>query len=563
MLRPLAPLKHRRRTQPTRAQSSSAAWAALDSIETTERVRVAGLLNAMAGLAGRRGFESFDFEDIRPNSMNPHRGAWRSDVRLPLSGNGGEALVRYVLRGSRLTAGDVALLMDAGAAALGKEPRVEDYVVSGRATVVGDLHGSLGDLGAAMELAGRPSPSNLVVFNGDFVDRGPDGVEVLCAVVALKLAFGPWVHLNRGNHEDASLSRVYDFEGELVAKYGDEAAPLLEKASDLFAALPLACVLEAGRSKTLVLHGCVPRDLPPLAAIRGAGRVVSCAAAHYDENATPDERLVQDVLWSDPSGEVWEPAGAPNWSRGGAGCVVGDEALAAWLARAGVTRLVRSHETGATGAEVADLGAGRERWTVFSASRYPHREGLNKAAVLVVDDLGGVAPRRWDAGEGVESRADPEAVEKRVRAALWRHRAPLRAALAEAGSLAAAADACAAVVGQPSTVWRDALLPPLGRPAEGGSWADALLDPSRRRSLGPFKQPRRSPTSRAANGLFDLMDADHDGVLTADEFFAAVAAVNAALPAERRIDGESVWGLLDSNGDGALDKSELAEALDR
>jgi Ca2+-binding EF-hand superfamily protein len=59
------------------------------------------------------------------------------------------------------------------------------------------------------------------------------------------------------------------------------------------------------------------------------------------------------------------------------------------------------------------------------------------------------------------------------------------------------------------------------------------------------------------------MDADHDGVLTADEFFAAVSAVNAALPAERRIDGESVWGLLDSNGDGALDKSELAEALDR
>ena len=312
MLRPLAPLKHRRRTQPTRAQSSSAAWAALDSIETTERVRVAGLLNAMAGLAGRRGFESFDFEDVRPNSMNPHRGAWRSDVRLPLSGNGGEALVRYVLRGSRLTAGDVALLMDAGAAALGQEPRVEDYVVSGRATVVGDLHGSLGDLGAAMELAGRPSPSNLVVFNGDFVDRGPDGVEVLCAVVALKLAFGPWVHVNRGNHEDASLSRVYDFEGELVAKYGDEAAPLLEKASDLFAALPLACVLEAGRSKTLVLHGCVPRDLPALSAIRGAGRVVSCAAAHYDESATPDERLVQDVLWSDPSGEVWEPAGVPN-----------------------------------------------------------------------------------------------------------------------------------------------------------------------------------------------------------------------------------------------------------
>ena len=30
-------------------------------------------------------------------------------------------------------------------------------------------------------------------------------------------------------------------------------------------------------------------------------------------------------------------------------------------------------------------------------------------------------------------------------------------------------------------------------------------------------QRRRSPTSRAANGLFDLMDADHDGVVTQQE----------------------------------------------
>lgn len=200
----------------------SEAWVALDAIETGERVRVAGLLSGLRELGEKRG--GVDLEalvELRSKSINPHRSARSSSFSLPLSKMGGERLVKRLLRGERLDAGELSLLLVAGRTALELEPRIVDIEVSERATVVGDLHGSLRDLRAALDIGGAPSSKNVVVLNGDFVDRGPDGVEVLAAVVALKLAFGDVVHLNRGNHEDASLSRVYDFEAELVAKYGE------------------------------------------------------------------------------------------------------------------------------------------------------------------------------------------------------------------------------------------------------------------------------------------------------------------------------------------------------
>ena len=63
-----------------------------------------------------------------------------------------------------------------------------------------------------------PSKANMYIFNGDFVDRGAYGVEVLTLLMALKLVYPEFVHLNRGNHEDIDINRAYGFLDEVLAK---------------------------------------------------------------------------------------------------------------------------------------------------------------------------------------------------------------------------------------------------------------------------------------------------------------------------------------------------------
>lgn len=71
----------------------------------------------------------------------------------------------------------------------------------GRLVVCGDTHGQFNDLRTIFRMNGMPSELNLFLFNGDFVDRGPNGTEVLFTLYALKKLFPQYLFLNRGNHE--------------------------------------------------------------------------------------------------------------------------------------------------------------------------------------------------------------------------------------------------------------------------------------------------------------------------------------------------------------------------
>lgn len=48
--------------------------------------------------------------------------------------------------------------------------------------------GQLPDLLHILQTSGLPSRTNKYIFNGDFVDRGPYGVEVMCTLLALHIA---------------------------------------------------------------------------------------------------------------------------------------------------------------------------------------------------------------------------------------------------------------------------------------------------------------------------------------------------------------------------------------
>lgn len=73
----------------------------------------------------------------------------------------------------------------------------------GRDFIIGDLHGHMPALKAALE-ARRFMPGRDRLFSvGDLVDRGPDSPG------AAALAREPWFHAVRGNHEDMLLRSVH------------------------------------------------------------------------------------------------------------------------------------------------------------------------------------------------------------------------------------------------------------------------------------------------------------------------------------------------------------------
>ena len=75
------------------------------------------------------------------------------------------------------------------------EPNLVRIPGGTRVTVVGDVHGSLSDVYRIFQLAGWPGPNNTFIFNGDFVDRGDRGVEVLATLFALKIVHPQHVFL--------------------------------------------------------------------------------------------------------------------------------------------------------------------------------------------------------------------------------------------------------------------------------------------------------------------------------------------------------------------------------
>ena len=68
---------------------------------------------------------------------------------------------------------------------------------------------------SACAQVGYPSDERVFVFNGDFVDRGRHGTEVLLTLLAAKTAFPATVFLNRGNHEDRHICQAYGFHQEV------------------------------------------------------------------------------------------------------------------------------------------------------------------------------------------------------------------------------------------------------------------------------------------------------------------------------------------------------------
>jgi hypothetical protein len=256
-----------------------------------------------------------------------------------------------------------------------------------RLTVIGDIHGQLPDLLYILGQSGLPSTQNKYIFNGDFVDRGAYGVEVMCILMSLYLSNPGQVTLNRGNHEDFAICCAYGFQAECCTKYDDITFGMFV---EVFNHLPLFAVVN---ERVFVLHGglfhTADVKLAELNLIKRTDFSLKDIPDGGDgtDNIPRDQKeeylkqLQRDALWSDPSGRS-----GLSVSTRGAGVMFGPDIARKFCETNNISLVVRSHECCRSGFDLPYANALDEEdrntvCTIFSASNYGG--GGNSAAYMV------------------------------------------------------------------------------------------------------------------------------------------------------------------------------------
>lgn len=124
-------------------------------------------------------------------------------------------------------------------------------------SIIGDVHGQYYDLLRLFEYGGFPPDANYL-FLGDYVDRGKQSLETVCLLLAYKIKYPENFFLLRGNHECASINRIYGFYDECKRRYNIK---LWKTFTDCFNCLPIAAIID---EKILCMHGGLSPELSSL-----------------------------------------------------------------------------------------------------------------------------------------------------------------------------------------------------------------------------------------------------------------------------------------------------------
>uniref|UniRef100_A0A8D2J0Z5 Serine/threonine-protein phosphatase n=1 Tax=Varanus komodoensis TaxID=61221 RepID=A0A8D2J0Z5_VARKO len=472
-------------------------------------------------------------------------------------------------------------------------------------TICGDLHGKLDDLLLIFYKNGLPSEENPYIFNGDFVDRGKNSTEILIILFAFLLVYPNHLHLNRGNHEDHIMNLRYGFTKEVMKKYRSYGKTILHLLQDVFSWLPLATLIDG---KVLILHGGISdstdlnflkvfqrnkvkcythkvldldnaeehvggicdtnssNSLGEMQHLKLGSVTTSCRSS---ELTTEEWKQVMDILWSDPR---HQHGCTPNKLRGG-GCYFGPDVTTRLLKRYNLKMIIRSHECKQEGYEISHNG---KVITIFSASNY-YEEGSNRGAYIKLNpDL---IPRFVQVSKSTRKQTLHQRVTaielsalKCLREKVFAHKSELIAAFRQYDpnctgriSVSEWASAIESVL-QLDLPWRT-LRSRLVYLAQDGSVEylssfDDLEIKLPIKEVQPFLVETLCRYKTDLEIIFNLIDRDHSGLISIDEFRQTWKLFNLHLRIDT--DDESIDNLarnIDFNKDGSIDFNEFLEAF--
>ncbi|KAF8637849.1 hypothetical protein AX17_002475 [Amanita inopinata Kibby_2008] len=227
--------------------------------------------------------------------------------------------------------------------------------------ICGDIHGQYYDLLRLFEYGGFPPEANYL-FLGDYVDRGKQSLETICLLLAYKIKYPENFFILRGNHECASINRIYGFYDECKRRYNIK---LWKTFTDCFNCLPIAAIID---EKIFTMHGGLSPDLQSMEQIRRVMRPTD----------VPDTGLLCDLLWSDPDKDI------TGWSENdrGVSFTFGPDVVSRFLQKHDMDLICRAHQVVEDGYE---FFAKRHLVTLFSAPNYCG-EFDNAGAMMSVDE---------------------------------------------------------------------------------------------------------------------------------------------------------------------------------
>ncbi|ELA47439.1 serine/threonine-protein phosphatase PP1-alpha catalytic subunit, partial [Vavraia culicis subsp. floridensis] len=227
--------------------------------------------------------------------------------------------------------------------------------------ICGDIHGQYRDLLKLFDFGGFP-PDNNYLFLGDYVDRGKQSLETICLLFAYKIKYPQNIFLLRGNHECASINKIYGFFDECKRRHSIK---IWKNFTDSFNCLPISAIVG---ERILCMHGGISPELKNLDQIRKIKRPTD----------VPDDGLLCDILWGDPEPSI------SGWGENDRGVSVtfGADVVKEFLDSNDLDLICRAHQVVEEGYE---FFADRRLVTVFSAPNYCG-EFDNAGAIMNVDE---------------------------------------------------------------------------------------------------------------------------------------------------------------------------------